>query len=176
MLIDENQYMSDRMSQSSIESTMQYSDTKLSTSDYKFRLSAVITSLGNFYLKFWVFLTFQKLNLIAKKGRCNELKSTYAIYIIDVTKIYPDNSRTNEYWQTYRRFNDFYDLHLNIKKKVCELSNLVNVLKIIYQLQMFLFQSLPTWAALPFRVLVSAIVFPMSFLKNEKANWIDICK
>ena len=51
------------------------------------------------------------------KGRCNDLKATYAIYIIDVTKVYL-NSGKNEYWQTYRRFNDFYDFHLTIKKKV----------------------------------------------------------
>jgi hypothetical protein len=45
------------------------------------------------------------------------MKQTYAIYIIDVTKEYEDKAK-NEYWQTYRRFNDFYDLHLIIKKKV----------------------------------------------------------
>ena len=45
------------------------------------------------------------------------MKQTYAIYIIDVTKDYDDKTK-NEYWQTYRRFNDFYDLHLIIKKKV----------------------------------------------------------
>ena len=48
------------------------------------------------------------------KGRCNDLKSTYAIYIIDVTKEFDDKSHY-EYWQTYRRFNDFHDLHLILK-------------------------------------------------------------
>jgi hypothetical protein len=58
-------------------------------------------------------------------GRCNDLKSTYAIYIIDVTKEYEIfnnnasslNQNKSEYWQTYRRFNDFHDMHLILKKK-----------------------------------------------------------
>lgn len=56
--------------------------------------------------------------VISSSGKCNDLKSTYAIYIIDVTKIFDDGKTKNEFWQTYRRFNDFYDLHLFIKKKV----------------------------------------------------------
>ena len=54
---------------------------------------------------------------ITSSGKCNEHKDKYAIYIIDVKKIY-ENSSKNEIWQTYRRFNDFHDLHLTIKKKV----------------------------------------------------------
>ena len=55
--------------------------------------------------------------VIISVGRCNDLKSTYAIYIIDVTKV-NETLNKSESWQTYRRFNDFYDLHLTIKKKV----------------------------------------------------------
>lgn len=66
---------------------------------------------------------FKLSALITSSGVCNDLKSSYAIYIIDVTKIYPQNSELNDYWQTYRRFNDFYDLHLTIKKRFPHLSN-----------------------------------------------------
>jgi hypothetical protein len=51
------------------------------------------------------------------KGQCNDLKDKYVIYIIDDKKLF-ENKQQNEYWQTYRRFNDFYDFHLIIKKKV----------------------------------------------------------
>jgi hypothetical protein len=50
-------------------------------------------------------------------GKCNDLKTQYAIYIIDVKKIY-ENPDKNEFWQTYRRFNDFHDFHLTLKKQV----------------------------------------------------------
>lgn len=48
---------------------------------------------------------FKLQAVITSSGRCNDLKSTYAIYIIDVTKVYEDSAAKNEYWQTYRRFN-----------------------------------------------------------------------
>lgn len=78
----------DRVSQSSFELWPSQSDKDV-------RLNAIITSAG----------------------RCNDLKSSYAIYIIDVTKQF-DSSSKIEFWQTYRRFNDFSDLHLILKKKV----------------------------------------------------------
>ena len=87
--------LSDRLSQSSYELCNNILDTFSHATEVNFKLSAIITACG----------------------RCNELKTTYAIYIIDVIKDYGEKSK-NEYWQTYRRFNDFYDLHLMIKKKV----------------------------------------------------------
>jgi hypothetical protein len=54
------------------------------------------------------------------------MKATYAIYIIDVIKDFGDKTK-NEYWQTYRRFNDFYDLHLIIKKKVSRKKKLMQI-------------------------------------------------
>ncbi len=80
----------------------QQQQNNLKPVDYNFKISAQITS----------------------SGVCNELKKTYAIYIIDVTKIYSAAPQQNVYWQTYRRFNDFYDLHLTIKKRFSNLSNL----------------------------------------------------
>ena len=62
---------------------------------------------------------FNLTAIITSSGRCNDLKSTYAIYIIDVTKEYTNtaNNNKNEFWQTYRRFNDFHDLHMILKRK-----------------------------------------------------------
>jgi hypothetical protein len=63
---------------------------------------------------------FNLTAIITSSGRCNDLKSTYAIYIIDVTKEYTNtasSSNKNEFWQTYRRFNDFHDLHMILKRK-----------------------------------------------------------
>lgn len=64
--------------------------------------------------------------IITSCGKCNDLKQKYAIYIIDVKKIYQEtnSNNKNEFWQTYRRFNDFHDLHLTIKKKFSQLQNL----------------------------------------------------
>jgi hypothetical protein len=45
------------------------------------------------------------------------MNTIYAIYIIDVTMKSLVTSKS-EFWQTYRRFNDFHDLHMLIKKKV----------------------------------------------------------
>lgn len=56
--------------------------------------------------------------VITSTGRCNDLKTTYAIYILDITKLNESNNKA-DYWQTYRRFNDFHDFHLIIKKNVC---------------------------------------------------------
>jgi hypothetical protein len=103
----------DRLSQSSYDSINFQADSgsktvsplsqqsNLKPVNYKFKLSAQITS----------------------SGVCNELKKTYAIYIIDVTKLYPASPEQNDYWQTYRRFNDFYDLHLTIKKRFANLNS-----------------------------------------------------
>lgn len=54
---------------------------------------------------------------IISTGRCNELKKAYSIYIMDITKLNESNGKI-EYWQTYRRFNDFHDFHLIVKKNV----------------------------------------------------------
>ena len=54
---------------------------------------------------------------ITSTGRCNDLKKSYSIYIIDITKL-NDLSGKVDYWQTYRRFNDFHDFHLIVKKNV----------------------------------------------------------
>jgi hypothetical protein len=55
--------------------------------------------------------------IITSAGRCNDIKASYAIYIIDVTK-QSDSSNKIDFWQTYRRFNDFSDLHLILKRRV----------------------------------------------------------
>jgi hypothetical protein len=44
------------------------------------------------------------------------MNNIYAIYIIDVTMKSLVTSKI-EFWQTYRRFNDFHDLHMLIKKR-----------------------------------------------------------
>lgn len=54
---------------------------------------------------------------IISTGRCNELKRAYSIYIMDITKLNESTGKI-EYWQTYRRFNDFHDFHLILKKNV----------------------------------------------------------
>ena len=94
--------MADRLSQSSFD----LCNTQLSAvnSSHVVKLAAVIISVG----------------------RCNDLKSTYAIYIIDVTKV-NETLNKSENWQTYRRFNDFYDLHLTIKKKVSIATSLFHI-------------------------------------------------
>jgi hypothetical protein len=45
------------------------------------------------------------------------MNNIFAIYIIDVTKKCLNTNET-EYWQTFRRFNDFHDFHLLVKKRV----------------------------------------------------------
>lgn len=62
---------------------------------------------------------------IISTGRCNELKKTYSIYIMDITKLNELNGKI-EYWQTYRRFNDFHDFHLILKKNVSLFSFKIN--------------------------------------------------
>lgn len=57
---------------------------------------------------------FKLQAVITSSGRCNDLKSTYAIYIIDVTKGLNDGTTKNEYWQTYRRFNVIYYIFYRI--------------------------------------------------------------
>ena len=54
--------------------------------------------------------------VITSSGRCNEMNTIYAIYIIDVNKMCLLTNKL-ETWQTYRRFNDFHDLHMLVKKK-----------------------------------------------------------
>ena len=87
----------DKISQSSFEmwpsNSLTANITKTSPQDV--RLTAIITSAG----------------------RCNDIKASYAIYIIDITKQL-DSSNKIDFWQTYRRFNDFSDLHLILKKRV----------------------------------------------------------
>lgn len=61
--------------------------------------------------------------VITSSGRCNEMNTIYAIYIIDVSKKCLVTN-TVDSWQTYRRFNDFHDLHLLLKKKFPSFSNL----------------------------------------------------
>ncbi|CAF0922022.1 unnamed protein product [Brachionus calyciflorus] len=62
-----------------------------------------------------------KLNAcITSTGRCNDLKSTYSIYILDITMLNELTGKV-EYWQTYRRFNDFHDFHIILKKNFPDL-------------------------------------------------------
>jgi len=90
--------------------------------------SSSVTS-GDFSENFHNFLITTEIN---DSGVCCEKGEKYAIYVISVTCVPLQTSGQNpdefkREWITYRRFSEFNDLHLTIRKRYIDLRDLLNL-------------------------------------------------
>lgn len=69
------------------------------------------------------------MKFVSILGVCNDKSESYAIYIISVSckPLHALNDDQRREWITYRRYSEFNDLHLTIKKRFPALKEFIHL-------------------------------------------------